>query len=167
MDFYNGTGPARGIKRPIAVLGLASRAGGDAEPACSGCGPQGVAQPTARRGNGARSPASMVSPSRRRPRANGRLRPNRDQLRSATCSQGSSEHVKWTREGRERASEAVRGARARRHRRGGAAERGKLSPTEANEGMATPVRRRQGSGGAWCKTDLVAVEGRCRNGERR
>jgi hypothetical protein len=52
MDFHNGTGPARGIKRPIAVLGLASRAGGGemAEPACSGRGPQGVAQSTERRG---------------------------------------------------------------------------------------------------------------------
>jgi hypothetical protein len=40
MDFYNGTGPAREIKRPMAVATRLARAGETTEPACSGLGPQ-------------------------------------------------------------------------------------------------------------------------------
>jgi hypothetical protein len=58
----------------------------------------------------------------------------------------------------------VAGARARRLRHSGAARKPNWCPTGVSKGMVALVRRRQGGGEARCKTNLVAVEGRRRNG---
>jgi hypothetical protein len=86
----------------------------------------------------------VASTSRRWPRANGRLRPNRDQLRCAKRSQESGERVKETREGRDRASEAV-------------AEHGldgTVAVARRGEGKIEPYRGKRGEG------DTRSEEGR-------